>query len=55
VPQTFPVLHRQGVTTLKVALVARRPAAILLCDGDHPGHHVWPDGTPVDPDAAETQ
>ncbi|HEU5431941.1 MAG TPA: hypothetical protein VFU81_09765, partial [Thermomicrobiales bacterium] len=43
-PEGFPVQRRLGVATLTVRIVARRPGAVLLCDGAHPGPHRWPDG-----------
>ena len=44
IPPGFPVQRRVGVATLPARPVARRPDAILLCDGAHPGPHRWPDG-----------
>jgi hypothetical protein len=52
VPPAFPVQHRHGVATLRMAIVARRADAFLLCDGGHPGPHLWPDGEPVGSAAA---
>jgi hypothetical protein len=46
-PETFPVVHRQGLVTLKVTTVATRPGAILCCDGAHAGPHRWPNGDVV--------
>lgn len=49
VPATgFPVQHRTDVATLRPVVVDRRPGAILLCDGAHPGDHFWPTGDAVD-------
>jgi hypothetical protein len=45
-PETFPVQGRSGAAVIRPFVVARRPDAVLLCDGEHPGAHMWPDGTP---------
>jgi hypothetical protein len=44
IPPGFPVHRRSGLATLVARTVARRPGAILLCDGAHPGPHRWPNG-----------
>ncbi len=46
-PPDFPIQHRHGVATRRLEVVARRPAALLLCDLDHEGPHRWPDGEPA--------
>ena len=46
-PPDFPVQHRIGSATLRPAVVARRPEALLLCDSSHAGDHLWPDHEPV--------
>ncbi len=46
-PPDFPVQHRVGVATIRPWVVARRPGALLLCDGAHEGHHRWPGGEEV--------
>ena len=43
-PRGFPVQHRTGVATRRSLVVARRPTALLLCDGAHTGFHYWPNG-----------
>lgn len=40
--ETFPVTPRNAATRVVVP-VARRPGAMLLCDGAHWGDHLWPD------------
>jgi hypothetical protein len=54
-PSAFPVLSRAGVATIPATIVARRPAAVLLCTFDHAGPHVWPDGEIVvdEPDSID--
>ena len=47
-PDAFPVVHRNDAATLRIRLVDRRPGAILLCDGQHGGAHVWPGGETVE-------
>ncbi len=52
-PPDFPVHRRQGIATLAMRPVARRPEAILLCDSAHAGPHRWPDGDePTDAERA---
>ena len=52
-PPDFPVQHRTGVATLRRRVVARRPDALLLCDGEHQGPHRWPDGE-IAPEEGDT-
>ncbi len=52
-PETFPVQHRHNLATRKAVAVARRDGLILYCDSVHPGGHAWPDGSLIDPDAAD--
>lgn len=47
-PPDFPVEHRTGIAALVPRIVARRTAAVLLCDCVHDGPHSWPDGDLVD-------
>jgi hypothetical protein len=44
-PIAFPVQHRPGVAASRPIEVARRENAVLLCDRNHAGDCVWPDGT----------
>jgi hypothetical protein len=44
-PATFPVQSRQGLATSRPTEVARRPDAVLLCNRNHEGDCVWPDGS----------
>ena len=53
VPPDFPVHLRTGAATLRMRVVARRPGAVLFCDGAHPGPHLWPLGVPVTHEEAE--
>ncbi|MGI8475620.1 MAG: hypothetical protein ACR2OO_04530 [Thermomicrobiales bacterium] len=46
-PPTDGVSHRTGIATLALHTVSERPAAMLLCDHEHAGPHVWPDGEVV--------
>ncbi len=43
-PLTFPVQHRPGIAASRPTEVARRENAVLLCDRNHEGDCVWPDG-----------
>jgi hypothetical protein len=51
-PRAFPVAAHGGAATIRAAVVARRPGALLLCTYDHCGAHVWPDGDIVSDDEA---
>ena len=44
---TGGVQVRTGVATMVAATVARREDAVLQCDLQHDGPHVWPDGEVV--------
>jgi hypothetical protein len=44
-PATFPVQSRQGLATSRPTEVARRLDSVLLCDRNHEGDCVWPDGS----------
>jgi hypothetical protein len=44
-PATFPVQSRQGLATSRPTEVARRPDSVLLCDRNHEGDCLWPDGS----------
>jgi hypothetical protein len=46
-PPEFPVQHRAGLATSRPIEVDRRPDAVLLCDRNHEGACLWPDGEPV--------
>jgi hypothetical protein len=43
-PREFPPQDRPGLATVKPSQVAGRPDAVLLCDRQHAGPCVWPDG-----------
>ena len=43
-PRSFPVQHRSGLAVLARVTVATTESAILLCDGQHDGPHIWPNG-----------
>jgi hypothetical protein len=42
------VFARTGVATMVAGIVARRDDAVLHCDRQHSGPHVWPDGQVVE-------
>jgi hypothetical protein len=44
IPRAFPVLHRTGVATIAPEIVDRDGRRLLLCDRQHEGPHVWPNG-----------
>jgi hypothetical protein len=46
---TGVINHRPGIATMVHVTVARRPDAILQCDLQHGGPHVWPGGETVEP------
>jgi|GEM_PF-3078160 len=57
-PVEFPVNHRTGMAVINPVAVARAHGRILLCDCQHRGNHIWPNGDVVEPDgesAASTQ
>jgi hypothetical protein len=43
-PSRFPVQHRPDLAFRRPIVVATRPGEELLCDRDHPGPCLWPDG-----------
>ena len=43
-PAQFPTHPRTGMAVLRPAVVATRPGEELLCNGEHSGPHLWPDG-----------
>lgn len=43
-PQSFPVTARPDVATMPAREIARTETSILLCDGQHLGPHLWPNG-----------
>jgi hypothetical protein len=45
---TGVIYGRTGVATMVAGVVARRDAAVLHCDRQHAGPHVWPDGQVVE-------
>lgn len=47
-PTEFPVQNRGEIAVAPLRVVAERPNALLLCNGLHPGPHVWPAGEEVD-------
>lgn len=56
IPPSYPVQHRTGIATMAPVIVDRAADRVLLCDGQHEGPHVWPDGevAPI-PVPAETE
>jgi hypothetical protein len=46
-PPEFPVYHRPGLATSRPTEVDRRPDAVLLCDQNHEGECLWPDGDSI--------
>jgi len=46
-PPTGIIVARTGVAVMTAATVARRGDALLQCDRQHAGPHVWPDGEAV--------
>jgi hypothetical protein len=46
-PPEFPVNHRPGLATSRPTEVDRRPDAVLLCDQNHEGECLWPDGDSI--------
>ncbi len=49
-PVEFPVNHRTGLAVINPIAVARTQGRILLCDCQHRGYHIWPNGDVVEPD-----
>jgi hypothetical protein len=47
-PPEFPVHHRAGLATSRPIEVDRRRDAVLLCDENHEGICMWPDGELVE-------
>jgi hypothetical protein len=47
-PDRFPVQLRADMAILRPRVVAEREGARLLCRGEHPGAHLWPDGEEVE-------
>lgn len=55
-PPEFPVHHRPGLTTRRPIEVDRRPDSVLLCDQNHEGECLWPDGESIlGPDNGQPQ
>ena len=54
-PRSFPVQHRTGLAVRALATVARSDNAVLLCDGQHEGPHVWPNGDITGPEGQGTE
>lgn len=48
-PVEFPVNHRTGLAVINPIAVARAQGRILLCDCQHRGFHIWPNGDVVEP------
>jgi hypothetical protein len=46
-PPEFPVYHRPGLATSRPTEVDRRLDAVLLCDQNHDGECLWPDGDSI--------
>src|SRR5690606_18638178 len=46
-PDRFPVHPRGDMATFRPPVVARRDGEELLCDCQHEGAHIWPDGEPA--------
>jgi hypothetical protein len=43
-PTRYPVQHRSDLAFHRPAIVATRPGEELLCNSEHDGPHLWPDG-----------
>jgi hypothetical protein len=43
-PSRYPVQPRPDLAIRHPLIVATRPGQELLCNGEHPGPHLWPDG-----------
>lgn len=48
-PRSYPIQHRSGLAFKPLTEVDRTASAILLCDGQHEGPHIWPNGDFVGP------
>lgn len=46
-PEGFPVIARTDLATMPPIEVARTGSSVLLCDGQHEGPHLWPNGDEV--------
>lgn len=44
VPTRYPVQPRPDLAIRRPLVVATRPGGELLCNGEHSGPHLWPDG-----------
>ncbi len=44
VPTRYPVQPRPDLTIRRPVVVATRPGGELLCNCEHSGPHLWPDG-----------
>ncbi len=44
VPRAFPVIGRPEIATMPPVEVARTGSSILLCNKQHEGPHLWPNG-----------
>jgi hypothetical protein len=49
-PDRFPVQPRAELATRRPPVVATRAGEVLLCDGQHEGPHIWPDGDEAVPE-----
>lgn len=47
-PAAWPVQHRTGLAVIQPIAIARTNGRILLCDCQHGGPHVWPNGDVAD-------
>jgi len=47
VPKAFPVMARPELATMPQVEVARTGSSVLLCDKQHDGPHLWPNGDEV--------
>ena len=43
-PAQFPAQPRPDMALFRPQVVATRPGEELLCNGQHSGPHLWPDG-----------
>ena len=46
-PKGFPAIGRSELATIPPVEVARTSSSILLCDNQHDGTHLWPNGDEV--------
>jgi hypothetical protein len=46
-PRAFPAIGRTELATMPPVEVARTGSSILLCDKQHDGPHLWPNGDEV--------